>query len=206
MILVHRHTFPVRDVIEMLLEASPEADRWQMRVEGDELVIDIVGPAETSVFEQDAPANFSRHATEAEPATMEAPASNETAKSYVAPETATEAPEQPQEGPRDRTVVETPPIAPADAPAPEEPELKGGRLARDASMLCQDKTFRLWIDADDADQARGIVLRHCGVESRRLLDHEEDAARKWREIDRLYAAWLAGDDEAQLPQLGENVP
>lgn len=41
MILVHRHTFPIRDVIEMLLDASPEADRWQMRVEGDELVVTV---------------------------------------------------------------------------------------------------------------------------------------------------------------------
>lgn len=176
MILVHRHTFPVRDVIEMLLDASPEADRWQMRVEGDELVIDIVGPT-----------------------------SNAGAKINTPPQSATEAPERATASDRPTTPENEERAPAATEPGKDEPESKGGRLARDASMLCQDKTFRLWIDADDADHAREIVLRHCGVESRRLLDHDEAAAGKWREIDRLYAAWMNGDDDAVMPANEEMV-
>lgn len=194
MILVHRHTFPVRDVIEMLLDASPEADRWQMRVEGDELVIDIVGPvsakAATNIQDQ-----------------FRSPqsASDEGAKINTPPQSATEAPGRAIASDRPTTPENEERAPAATEPGKDEPELKGGRLARDASMLCQDKTFRLWIDADDADQAREIVLRHCGVESRRLLDHDEAAAGKWREIDRLYAAWMNGDDEAVMPENEEMV-
>ena len=117
---VHRFTFPVRDVIELLLEASPEADRWQMRVEGEELVIDVVGPAVMDAT------------MDASPTTMEAPAE---------PETATEAPGEPPAGPDDQTVVETPPSAQADAPAREEPELKGGPLAKRAAIACGERGF-----------------------------------------------------------------
>lgn len=46
--IVHRYTFPIRDAIEQLLgEAAGDCDAWRIRVEADELVIDVVAPAPT---------------------------------------------------------------------------------------------------------------------------------------------------------------
>ncbi|TPM19830.1 hypothetical protein [Mesorhizobium sp. B2-3-6] len=48
--LVHRYTWPVREAIEHLLGgAAGDCDAWRIRIEGDEVVIDVVGPAEVSL-------------------------------------------------------------------------------------------------------------------------------------------------------------
>lgn len=67
--LVHRYAFPIRDAVETLLgDAVGDCEAWVIRVEGDELVIDVVGPTTGIV------------PTIGE---MTSLASNETAKSYV---------------------------------------------------------------------------------------------------------------------------
>lgn len=47
--LVHRYTFPVREAIEQLLgDAVGDCEAWSIRVEADEIVIDVVGPSEVT--------------------------------------------------------------------------------------------------------------------------------------------------------------
>lgn len=68
-VLVHRYAFPIREAIEVLLgDAVGDCEAWRIRVEGDEIVIDVVAPAPGIV------------PTIEDIATL---ASNETAKSYA---------------------------------------------------------------------------------------------------------------------------
>lgn len=60
-------------------------------------------------------------------------------------------------------------------PQPEPP--KGGELAKLAGMFCQSVHFWEFCRADDADEARDWILRVCGVQSRRDLDHNPTAAQ-----------------------------
>jgi hypothetical protein len=54
---------------------------------------------------------------------------------------------------------------------------KGGDLAKLAGMFCQSVHFWEFCRCDDADEARDWILRVCGVESRRDLDHNPTAAK-----------------------------
>ncbi len=43
--LVHRYSFPIREAIETLLgDAVGDCEAWRIRIEGDEVVIDVVAP------------------------------------------------------------------------------------------------------------------------------------------------------------------
>ena len=56
-------------------------------------------------------------------------------------------------------------------------EPKGGELAKLAGMFCQSVHFWEFCRADDADEARDWILRVCGIQSRRDLDHNPTAAQ-----------------------------
>lgn len=44
--LVHRYTWPIREAIERLLgDAAGDCEAWRIRIEGDEVVIDVVAPS-----------------------------------------------------------------------------------------------------------------------------------------------------------------
>lgn len=64
----------------------------------------------------------------------------------------------------------------SDEPAIED-KPKGGDLAKLAGMFCQSVHFWEFCRCDDADEARDWILRVCGVQSRRDLDHNPTAAK-----------------------------
>jgi hypothetical protein len=80
---------------------------------------------------------------------------------------------------------------------------KGGFLAREAAMLCQDQTFRLFLDRwcshiggvtipDGTHQvqcARDLIVDKCGIESRAELDHNPQAVTEYRRIKHEYQQW-----------------
>lgn len=82
-------------------------------------------------------------------------------------------------------------------------DLKGGRLARQAAMLCQSVDFRLWLDRrarakykmqiDDGthtvEDARDFILQACAVESRAELDHNSGAAAMFAKILQAYSRY-----------------
>jgi hypothetical protein len=76
------------------------------------------------------------------------------------------------------------------------PEQKGGKLSRDAAFLCQTGSFHKFLiehafgDAKDIETATDILRNECGVQSRAELDHNQDAARRFREIKSNYDAWM----------------
>jgi hypothetical protein len=80
---------------------------------------------------------------------------------------------------------------------------KGGFHARKAAMLCQDETFRLYLDRRRAakfqldipdgthtvDDARDFILQACGIQSRAELDHNHNAASIYRQIMHHFQRW-----------------
>lgn len=81
---------------------------------------------------------------------------------------------------------------------------KGGPIARKAAMLCQRASFRLYLDralsakhgvaiedgTHTEEDARDFFLETCGVSSRAELDHNPEAATKFRRIDQHYQRWM----------------
>lgn len=83
---------------------------------------------------------------------------------------------------------------------------KGGPMARQAAMLCQDATFRLYLDhrrrhkfamseSDLPDgthselDARDWLCAACGIESRAELDHDARGAGVFKDIRRRFNHW-----------------
>ena len=60
----------------------------------------------------------------------------------------------------------------------------GGPLARLAGQWCADPAFREWIYVDTEAQAAEKIRAFCNIESRRLLDHDLEAATKFKKLFR----------------------
>lgn len=74
----------------------------------------------------------------------------------------------------------------SDAPG----ELKGGRLAQIAGIVCNEIAFQQWSGRANAGDAADFIRQRCGVESRAMLDHDETAGSAFREMKAEYEAWL----------------
>jgi hypothetical protein len=84
-------------------------------------------------------------------------------------------------------------------PASEPERPKGGKLAQRAGILCGEVSFRKFLAEQGsydgiavldsimaADELRGI----CGISSRAELDHNPEAAFRFKELEGRYKAWL----------------
>lgn len=163
-ILVHRYAFTKREAIETLLvDAVGDCEGWRIRIEGDELVIDVIAPVPgiaPTVEEMTSgqkPGHQSRTKSESAPADVQA--------------------------------GETSPDV-----ASQEPEVKGGPLARRAAIACGERGFWTFLGVSSADEAKADVCRRCGITTRKMLDHDEAAAEHWRRLDGKYRLWLDGHD------------
>lgn len=88
----------------------------------------------------------------------------------------------------------------ADARRREEASKpKGGRLARQAGILCQDKRFQHFLSArigsawsvGDPELTAHNLKTHLNIQSRTELDHDPEAAKRWRDLHGDYQLWLA---------------
>lgn len=79
-------------------------------------------------------------------------------------------------------------------------EIKGGPISRDAGMLCNNKTFSMFLaekwaipmDAVNSEIAREHILNTCHIRSRKELDHNKDAANRYRSfIKAPFSLWCA---------------
>jgi hypothetical protein len=100
--------------------------------------------------------------------------------------------EQPAEHTVQEVEMEEPPPAPETPP--QQPERKGGDLARRAGILCNEGAFRLWAEVATVEAAKQFMYRRCGIESRVDLDHEPEAAAKFRDMIAEYDAWLSAPE------------
>ncbi|MDT0501606.1 MULTISPECIES: hypothetical protein [unclassified Halomonas] len=89
-----------------------------------------------------------------------------------------------------------------------EPSPKGGRLARQAAMLCQNPAFRLYLDrrkrhklgmteaalpdgTHSEQDARDWLCAACGIHSRAELDHSLEAGRTFVRVRTRFNQWGA---------------
>ena len=83
---------------------------------------------------------------------------------------------------------------------------KGGTLARQAAMLCQDAQFQLYLDrrrrakhgmtesqlpdgTHNTEDARDWLCAVCQIQSRAELDHHVTAASTFRRIRQRFLSW-----------------
>lgn len=72
---------------------------------------------------------------------------------------------------------------------------KGGAFAREAGILCREPLFHRFLEVEtlttkvDQEVAKEMVCKTCGVDSRRLLDHDEAAGDAWRDLAGRYEMW-----------------
>lgn len=71
-----------------------------------------------------------------------------------------------------------------------KPELKGGKLCQRAAILCKEAAFWKFMSAGDLEVAIDRLCNVCNIESRRELDHDETAARRFINLELEYKAWL----------------
>lgn len=89
-------------------------------------------------------------------------------------------------------------IAPVDADKAQKPaeKPKGGKLAQRAGILCGEASFWMFLDrehsypATNSAAAASFIRDRCNVKSRADLDHSDDAARAFAEINSNYRHWM----------------
>lgn len=168
--LVHRYAFPIRETIETLLGgAVGDCEAWRIRIEGDDVVVDVIAPAAGV-----------------------APAVEEMVRGKSREEPHKHGPDAEPDFPADEQSGETSP-EPAALPDPD-PEPKGGPLARRAAIACGERGFWTFLGVGNAEEAKADICRRCGVTTRKMLDHEDRAAAVWQDIDGKYRLWLDGHD------------
>lgn len=57
-----------------------------------------------------------------------------------------------------------------------------GPLGKLAVMWCKDPNFRAFFGCADEDEAKQYILDACGVDSRKEIDSNPEAKRKFNEI------------------------
>lgn len=212
---IHRYSWPIREAVEALLgDAVGDCKGWEVRVEADELVIDVVGPAEVTFKVGDYECTVDGRAASPAPvaSTMEPAGEAMEATSRVAPdETAKRdvaSPDQkegrteafPETAPGYRPIDErsqAPEPAGEAQEIPEEPR-KGGPLARRAAMIGAARGFWTFVDLEyerritSPEEAAVWIREHCNIRSRADLDHDSLASETFRDLDRAYSVWLDG--------------
>jgi len=170
-ILVHRYSWRVNEAIEALLgDTVGDAAGWRMRVEGDELVIDIVAPRSEEAVSRPV---GTENPSVAKALDHESHSSDQAAKIIVA------SPEPEQTA---------------------QPELKGGALARSAAIMGGEKGFWIFAEKKhgvflaSADDARAWFCKTCAIKSRAELDHDARAAAIFKPIEKAYRLRLEGYD------------
>jgi hypothetical protein len=85
----------------------------------------------------------------------------------------------------------------ADQAQIEMQELIGGPISKNAARLCQDLDFQVYAGLAmhspvriNADMAAEYVRQECRIQSRALLDHLPEAARRFEEVKSKYLIWL----------------
>lgn len=76
----------------------------------------------------------------------------------------------------------------------EDEPPKGGPLAQQAAMLCNDRGYQTWVGEASAEKARDAMCKALNITSRRELDHDDAAAARFRNHRAEYQNWQAGYD------------
>lgn len=69
---------------------------------------------------------------------------------------------------------------------------KGGPLSKNAAALCRDEEFWAFSGMKTEEEATAYLRHYCGITSRRELDHNEEAARKYHQLKSEFLEWQHG--------------
>ena len=78
----------------------------------------------------------------------------------------------------------------------KEPEPKEQRrwedlkLSMQAGIRCEEVAFQKFLGVNGFEEAAKLVRRICEVDSRAGLNTDTEAAKRWRDIESQYQAWL----------------
>lgn len=61
------------------------------------------------------------------------------------------------------------------------------RTSTTAAILCTNPRFQAWLGASDADEAAQVLRERCQVASRRDLDTDRQAAKRFHALRRTFA-------------------
>lgn len=81
------------------------------------------------------------------------------------------------------------------------PKNKGGKLCQKAAILCNEGAFRTFLAERDPELKKHFKMLDtsmaidelratCGVQSRSEIDGNEEAAHKFKNLEREYKAWM----------------
>lgn len=165
--LIHRYTIPLQQAIELLVgKEATDGEAFLVDVDGDDLVIDIFGPANTTfrigAYEYTVEAGGEQASNEA--AEINTPAS--------------EAGASPAE-----------PTRKGGALARQAGIICGEK----GFWTFLAKRFGAAIST--ADEAANWLREDCAIKTRADLDYEPAAAERFKEISRRYGLWLEGYDD-----------
>lgn len=78
-------------------------------------------------------------------------------------------------------------------PEPEHP-IKGGSVSRDAALLCKDHRFQRYAALHTGHEVSETAAIHylknqCGIQSRKELDHDQNALHQFIQLHRNYGTW-----------------
>lgn len=68
--------------------------------------------------------------------------------------------------------------------------LKGGKLAQRAGILCNEGAFVTFARDQGYDNPVEFIYALCRITSRAHLDHDDEAAKAFRDLDLSYQAWM----------------
>ncbi|TIP13170.1 hypothetical protein [Mesorhizobium sp.] len=165
--LVHRYAFPIREAIEQLLgDAVGDCEAWRIRVEADEVVIDVVGPSEVTFrigdYEYTVDGRSGQEAkNEAAKINMEGPAAD---------------------------------AQPAEPPRKGGPLAQRAAISCGEKGFWTFIGKKHGATVQSADEAAAWLKSQCGIKSRVDLDYDDGPAQTFREIDKSYRLWLEGYD------------
>ena len=75
---------------------------------------------------------------------------------------------------------------------PQEPQQKPGQLCIMACTFCADPEFQRWTHTSTEEQAKRVILGRCRIDSRKELDTDQDAAKRFHaQIREPFMAWKA---------------
>ena len=83
-----------------------------------------------------------------------------------------------------------------DSPTPERP--KGGKWAKWAGILCNDKEFQEWLEVESVEEARTYILNFCQITSRAEIDHDKKTMEDFRSIMRDFDMWKKRSDKDKI--------
>lgn len=74
----------------------------------------------------------------------------------------------------------------------KEDRPKGGEFSIEAGRLCANPGFQKFLEVADAEKAKQSIYQICGVTSRALIDHDENASKEWVALVAEFEFWQRG--------------